>query len=187
MVLTNSFLESAINEPLCLQPYDPAWPRKYAKEKARLLAIFAGDILQLEHIGSTAVPGLAAKPIIDMLAGVQSMEDADALLAPLRDYGYVTPPDCNLGLVDRRWLLRHASARRTHHLHLVVLGGYGWRRTLRFRDLLCAHAEAAKQYEELKLRLVQVAGSDRTGYALAKTEFVQDLLDRYPESRDGRV
>lgn len=181
LVRNDPFLESAINEPLCLHPYDPSWPRKFLKEKTRLLKIFARDIVQIEHIGSTAVPGLSAKPIIDMMAGMRSMEDADYLLAPLRDYGYVTPPECNAGLVDRRWLMRHSSARRTHHLHLVVLGGLGWRRTLRFRDLLRAHPDAAAQYEELKMRLVRVAGSDRTGYALAKTEFIEDLLQKYPE------
>jgi len=174
-------LKSAINESICMRPYDPTWQQKFLKERSRL-SIFSCDLLQIEHIGSTAVPGLAAKPIIDMMAGVRTMEDADHVLAALCQYGYVMPPDRNKGLPDRRWLLRHAGGHRTHHLHLVILGGQGWRRTLRFRDLLRAHTDDAKEYEALKLRLAAMAGSNRTGYALAKTEFVERLLDKYAGS-----
>ena len=103
----SSLFQSAIDEPICISEYDLTWPHKFLTEKARLLKIFSGSFIDIEHIGSTAVPGLGAKPIIDMIAGLKSFNQADELLGPLREYGYATPPNCNEGLFDRRWLLRH--------------------------------------------------------------------------------
>jgi GrpB-like predicted nucleotidyltransferase (UPF0157 family) len=179
--LDDILLQSAIDESICLRPYDPLWPGRFLKESRRL-SIFACDLLEIEHIGSTAVPGLAAKPNIDMMAGVRTMADADHVLPALCQYGYVAPPGCNRGLGDRRWLIRHAGGRRTHHLHLVVLGEQGWRRTIRFRDLLRTHPEDAKEYEALKFGLALADSSNRAGYVSGKTEFVEKLLLKYPES-----
>lgn len=175
-------LQSAVNEVICIRAYDPLWPAQFEKEKARLLGIFSGDLLEIEHIGSTAVPGLAAKPVIDILAGLRAMDNVDSLLAPLRDYGYATPDNCNDGLTERRWLMRHCDGHRTHHLHLVRLDGHGWKRTIRFRDILRAEPKVAKEYEDLKYRLARVAGTDRDGYIISKTEFVEDTLRKFPET-----
>lgn len=179
-IARDPLLEAAINEDISIHPYDPDWPVKFLQEKARLLSIFSHDLLEIEHIGSTAVPGIAAKPIIDLMAAVRTMSAADCLLVPLRDFGYATPPECNAALVDRRWLMRHSWGHRTHHLHLVELSSEGWRRTIRFRDILRSHADIAKAYEELKFRLAASAGSNRAGYILGKSEFVEDALRKWP-------
>lgn len=176
--ISRNLMQSAIDEPLWISEYDPTWPEKFRKEKARLLQIFARSFVDIEHIGSTAVPGLGAKPIIDMMGGLKNMNNADSLLGPLREYGYVTPPHCNDGLTDRRWLLRHAGGHRTHHLHLVAHGGEAWRRTIQFRDALCRDPESLKRYEKLKRDLVTITDNNRSAYISAKSEFVEMILKR---------
>lgn len=169
-------LNRAIHEPVTLVPYDPGWPARFEAERRRLLALFPGRILDVAHFGSTAVPGMPAKPVIDMLAGVASMAAADALMAPLQDSGYVTSAAFNATLEGRRWLMRYADGRRTHHLHLVVLDGPEWRRRLRFRDALRADEALAGRYARLKRDLARRLGGDREAYTEAKGAFIRDAL-----------
>lgn len=143
-----------------------------------MLGIFSAALLEIQHIGSTAVPGLASKPIIDIMAAVQSMNVADRLLGPLREFGYVTPPECNANLHERRWLMRHAKGHRTHHLHLVRLSSEGWQRTIKFRDVLRSKPAAAQEYMLLKLELARTVGADRVKYIQGKTAFIEELLSR---------
>lgn len=166
----------AIDEPLTISDYDPEWPEKFRKEKARLLQIFSSSFIDIEHIGSTAIPGLGAKPVIDMMAGLKSISLADGLLGPLRGYGYATPANCNDGLTDRRWLLRHAGGHRTHHLHLLVHNSDAWKRQIQFRNALIADSKLAKRYEKLKRDLVTITDNNRTAYIEAKGEFVEMVL-----------
>lgn len=121
-------LNRAIHEEVALFPYDPNWPSMFEDERDRLLRLFPGEFLAIEHFGSTAVPGLSAKPIIDILAGVDSMSRADALMEPLCHSKYTTSMEFNASLVDRRWLMRWADGRRTHHLHIMVFGSPEWDR-----------------------------------------------------------
>ncbi len=171
-------LERAIHERVMLEPYDPAWPDRFATERRRLLDRFADALCGVEHIGSTAVPGLPAKPIIDVMAGVDSLADADALMAPLLAAGYVTSAEFNAALTDRRWLMRHAEGRRTHHLHLVVHDGRLWRERLAFRDALRSTPALAERYALLKAELAARHPDDREAYTRAKGEFVQAVLAR---------
>jgi GrpB-like predicted nucleotidyltransferase (UPF0157 family) len=174
----NFLLQTAVDEPLFISDYDPSWPEKFRKEKARLLQVFSSSFRGIEHIGSTAVPGLGAKPIIDILGGLKSIAFADSLLGPLREYGYNTPDNCNDGLTERRWLLRHSGGHRTHHLHLVLFEGDAWKRTIQFRDALCRDPKALKQYEKLKRDLVTITDNNRSAYISAKSEFVEMILKR---------
>lgn len=102
-------LNRAIHEEVALFPYDPTWPTLFEKERARLLDLFPDEFLAIEHIGSTAVPDLSAKPIIDILAGVDSISRADELLEPLCRAKYATSKEYNASLVGRRWLMRWAE------------------------------------------------------------------------------
>ncbi len=95
-----------MTDDIILEPAHPEWPELFEREKARLLAAFGPRFIALEHIGSTAVHGLDAKPVIDMLGGVASMAAADALLEPLCAVGWDTSPEFNVTLSDRRFLLR---------------------------------------------------------------------------------
>jgi GrpB-like predicted nucleotidyltransferase (UPF0157 family) len=169
-------LHAAIYEEVTLQKYDPRWPGLFAAERDRLHSLapqLPARLVDIQHIGSTAVPGLAAKPVIDMLAGVESMAAAEALVAPLCANGYTTSVEFNASLNDRKWLMRWAGGRRTHHLHLVVCGGVVWAERLRFRDALRADAALATRYAALKTALAAKHPNDREAYTEAKAAFVQ--------------
>lgn len=169
-------LERAIHERVMLVPYDPSWPIRFAAERERLLNLFPERLHDVEHIGSTAVPGLPAKPIIDIMAGVASLAIADELIAPLLESGYVTSAEFNAALTDRRWLMRHANGHRTHHLHLVVHGGRLWRERLAFRDALRGDPALAERYALLKAELAARHPDDREAYTGAKGDFIRRAL-----------
>lgn len=171
-------LARAINEPIALSPYDPAWSTGFDAERERLTAICPGQLIAIEHIGSTAVPGMAAKPVIDLMGGVESMAVADALLEPLCDAGYITSAGFNAAIGERRWLMRWEEGRRTHHLHLLVPDSAEWRDRVAFRDLLRASEDLASQYLQLKVKLAAQHPSDREAYTDAKSEFIREVLHR---------
>lgn len=173
---SNNSLVDAMNEEINLAPYDSNWPLRFSAEKKRLLLVFSDTLLEIEHIGSTSVPNLSAKPIIDIMASVASMKEAHNLLVPLCGYGYATSEKLNAGLNERLWLLRHSGGHRTHHLHLVVQHSYGWNRTIKFRDALRADAGLAKEYQRLKTFLVNCTGNDRDMYTKAKTQFIEEVV-----------
>ena len=166
-----------MSDNISLAPANPVWPRLFEEEKAGLSEAFPTRFKGLEHIGSTAVPGLDAKPIIDMLGGVTSLAEADALLEPLCALGWDTSPAFNATLSDRRFLLRWPEGVRTHHLHLVVYGSETWHERLKFRDCLRAHPGVAKRYLTLKLELEERYHNDREAYTDAKTAFVKEVLE----------
>lgn len=169
-------LTLAITEEVRLVAYDSSWMNLFATERTRLLELFPGRFTAIEHIGSTAVPGLAAKPIIDLLAGVNTFSEADSLLSTLCAHGFETSAEFNATLPDSRWLMRHESGRRTHHLHLAVFGSEFWGRRVRFRDLLRADAAMADRYEKLKHGLAEQHRHDRDAYTEAKAAFINEAL-----------
>jgi GrpB-like predicted nucleotidyltransferase (UPF0157 family) len=169
-------LNAAIHEPVELSRHDPAWSRMFLAEKQRLLSALPGMFLDLQHIGSTAVAGLVAKPVIDLLAGVASMEVARALGEPLGRLGYTTSLRFNASLPDRQWFMRWANGRRTHHLHVVVHADVAWRERIAFRDALRADPELARRYEALKRALANTHRDDREAYTSAKSTFISTTL-----------
>ncbi|MCE9665587.1 GrpB family protein [Halomonas sp. M5N1S17] len=170
-------LQQAIDEPVRLVGYDPAWPARFDAERERLLKRFPAELLDVQHIGSTAIPGMPAKPIIDVMAGVASMAMADDLFEPILDYGYVTSREFNASLTDRRWFMRHANGRRTHHLHVVVHDGDLWNQRLAFRDALRADSSLAARYAALKRELASCHREDREAYTRAKGDFVRSVVE----------
>ena len=167
--------EQAIREDVSLAPYDPRWPALFLQEAERLSALFP-QLLNVEHIGSTAVPGMSAKPIIDILAGVQSMAVADGLFERILARGYTTSREFNASLADRRWFMRSSGGRRTHHLHVVVHLGQVWQERLRFRDLLLQNPSVAESYSQLKAELAVRFQHDREAYTNAKAEFISAAI-----------
>jgi len=168
-------LVAAIYEQVQLQDYDPSWAARFAAERNSLLALLPGVFIDIQHIGSTAVPGLVAKPVIDILAGVESMAVAESLATPLCSSGYTTSAEFNDALPDRKWFMRWTNGRRTHHLHVVVYESQTWCERLRFRDALCASPELAGQYAALKRRLAEKHATDREAYTDAKAAFVHAI------------
>jgi GrpB-like predicted nucleotidyltransferase (UPF0157 family) len=169
-------LQAAIHEDVALHTCDARWPAMFSAERKRLLALLPGRFIDIQHIGSTAVPGLAAKPIVDLLAGVESMDVARALAEPLCRSGYTTSAEFNASLTNRQWFMRWANGHRTHHLHVVVHGGTAWRERLKFRDLLRADAALAQRYTNLKTDLAAAHTHDREAYTEAKAAFIQALV-----------
>ncbi|EGI75625.1 GrpB family protein [Hylemonella gracilis] len=175
-------LRAAIDEEVRLFPHDPSWPAAYAAERQRLLSALPGLFIDAQHVGSTAVPGLVAKPIIDILAGVTSMAAAESVIAPLCAAGYATSAEYNATLSDRKWLMRWADGRRTHHLHVVVHEGPVWREWLRFRDALRAQPALAARYAELKADCAREHPRDREAYTHAKAEFIRAVTKNHCRS-----
>jgi len=161
--------------PVIIVNYDPNWPTLYEKEKSNILEVIGHKVLAIEHIGSTAVPGLGAKPIIDIMAGVNQKGDADECLLPLQKIGYtdVTPEPDNS---EWSYCLGKGAHSVGYHLHLVKFPGDRWNRQLFFRDYLRSHPEVAKEYFILKKKLSKKYGIDRVGYTDAKTVFIEKVI-----------
>ncbi len=171
--------------------YDPAWPARFEQEKQHLLACFPeGSIIRIEHIGSTAVPRLAAKPIIDILAGVNDLALVREEIAPLLEaqgYDYFwRPTRGDAGPPFYPWFIKRDDAgERTHHIHVVEMGfAEHWDRVL-FRDYLIAHPETAAQYATLKRRLAAEFAGDRVRYTEEKTAFIVAVTERAKRACQG--
>jgi GrpB-like predicted nucleotidyltransferase (UPF0157 family) len=169
-------LHAAIHEDVALHEYSTTWPVVFSAECERLISLLPGRFIDIQHIGSTAVPGLAAKPIVDLLAGVESMDIARALAEPLCRSGYTTSAEFNAALTDRQWFMRWANGHRTHHLHVVVHGSAAWRQRLKFRDLLRGDATLAARYAGLKAELAATHIRDREAYTEAKAAFILERV-----------
>ncbi|MGH2854399.1 MAG: GrpB family protein [Solirubrobacteraceae bacterium] len=158
----------APNAPVEIVDYDSAWPAAFEAERERLAPLLEGS--EIHHFGSTAVPGLAAKPVIDMIVLVG---DLDAPIAALvSDAAYQFPEAFNATLPHRRFLCYPTAAHRTHHLHLVDEREELDRR-LRFRDRLRADRALAAEYATLKRALAERHQEDREAYTDAKATFVK--------------
>jgi GrpB-like predicted nucleotidyltransferase (UPF0157 family) len=160
--------------------YDPGWPGAYEAERIVVLSALVGiDIVTIAHIGSTAVPGLAAKPIIDIAATVRSVTVArDRAVSVLEGLGYLlwadNPDPEHLFFVKG---LPPRAPQRSHHLHLVEPGDW-FDDSIRFRDILRGDPTAARSYEALKRDLAERHGADREAYTEAKSTFVAVVLSR---------
>lgn len=166
-------------EKIVIVNYDPAWPAMFEQERARLLAALDGHVTAVEHIGSTSVPGLGAKPIIDILIGVQRLADADThCIQPIVGLGYEYVQAFERETPFRRYFRKNSpEGVRTHHIHLVETGSPWWLEHLAFRDYLRSHADVRQDYERLKRKLTKREWERGSDYAEAKTEFVRQVLD----------
>ncbi len=170
--------------PIELVAYTPAWTTAYEREAARIREAAGEHVVALEHVGSTAVPGLAAKPIVDLLGGVERLADADAAVDALEAIGYDYCPAFEESLPQRRYFRRTVNGHHTHHLHVVRRDSDFWDRHVRFRDCLREDPDLARAYEQLKRRLARDHTDDIDGYTEGKTEFIERVLDG---DRDGWV
>lgn len=170
-----SEVQRAIAQPVSLADHDPRWRTMFEDEKRRLMDALPGTFLAIEHIGSTAVDGMKAKPLIDLLAGVDSMETAIALNRLLVEHGYTTSASLNDTLPTRQWFMRQEQGVRTHHLHVVVHDSDEWRMRIGFRDALRADPELRRRYTALKEDLVARYAEDRDAYTEGKGAFIAQV------------
>lgn len=160
-------------EPIVLVPHDARWLSAAAAEGERIKRACAPAVTRVEHIGSTSVPGLAAKPILDMMPVLQRYDDGFACVAPMRALGYWYAGD--YGIAGRHLFVKGSP--RTHHAHFLVEGSREAIRHLAVRDMLRAHPAMAARYASLKQRLATEYGDNREGYAKAKSDFMRELFD----------
>jgi GrpB-like predicted nucleotidyltransferase (UPF0157 family) len=160
-------LRGADDGPIEIADYEPSWPDSFIAEARRLAPLLPG--VRIHHIGSTAVPGLAGKAVIDMIALV---DDLDAYVSRARQAGYNLPARFNASLEHRRFMCYPTTSYRTHHLHLVDVRE-DRDQCLRFRDALRSNPELAAEYVELKRVLAARFREDREGYTKAKSDFIK--------------
>lgn len=172
---------------IVIVPYDPAWAEQYAEEALKVREALRELVVRIDHVGSTSVPGLAAKPVIDIQLSVGSLQPLWPIKVLLGKVGYTHVPD-----PDEEFERVYPSFRKplnwpsTHHLHACTAGSEQERSHIAFRDYLRDHAETAAEYLDLKLRLATsyegTATESRERYARSKTSFVESVLKRAYES-----
>jgi GrpB-like predicted nucleotidyltransferase (UPF0157 family) len=162
-------------EPVIIVEYDPRWPGYFQELRAPVVAALGDLVVTVEHVGSTAVPGLAAKPIIDIDVVVRSVTDIPESIVRLAALGYIHRGD--LGISGREAFVSPAGKPR-HHLYLCALGCDELRRHRSFRDYLLSHPHDARSYEELKKAAAIRFANDRAAYNHAKSLFVETILQR---------
>lgn len=171
-------LESLPGYHIEISAYDPSWPERFRVERDRVIAALSDVPCAVEHSGSTAVPGMAAKPILDALVGVDDFDDAERAIAPIEKLGYTYYGELRPG-----WMFFRADDPHDRHLHVVERGGEDWRAQLDFRDALRADANLVADYERVKTDLAERFADDRARYTRGKTEFVTSVLER---TRSGK-
>ena len=171
-----------LKEEVDVVPYDPRWPELFETERRHLLSCLPPDLVKrIEHFGSTAVPGLPAKPILDILVEVTSFDETKLRIAPILEaqgydyfwrpsFGDDTPP-------FYAWFIkRDKNGKRTHHIHMVECHFEHWDRLL-FRDYLIDHPDVAQKYGDLKMKLSNAHHKDRVAYTQAKSDFIRRVTE----------
>jgi len=158
-----------------LSGYSPDWPSKFEAEKKFILEV-AGlyNHGSIEHVGSTAVPGLIAKPVIDIMFGVKSLEESKSAIEILANNGYCYFP--YKGDV-MHWFCKPSNEFRTHHLHLIPFQSPLWNERIKFRDILRNNRKVAEAYSALKIELAKRYKDDRELYTSEKWPFIKQVLE----------
>jgi len=170
------------NDPVFIQDYDPAWPQVFSELAGKITAALGSLIVTIEHIGSTGVPGLAAKPIIDLDVVLASPSDFTEAIRLLTGIGYAHEGD--LGITGRE-ALRSPPGEPRHHLYVLIEGAEELRRHLAFRDALRADNDLRDRYAALKRSLANRHKDDRSAYTQAKTAFITSIFNNQAQPTDA--
>jgi len=165
-------------DEICLLTAHEVWAEQYALEKARIIEAIGAYVLDIQHVGSTSISSVPAKPIIDILIGVEDFEGASVCIVPMEGIGYVYRGE--YGIPHRHYFVKGDP--RTHHVHMVEKDSENWRITVLFRDLLRSHPDVAREYAEAKVRLAEQYREDRASYQRAKDKVVEGILDKAPKN-----
>ena len=159
---------------VALEPWTPEWRAAYEREAARIRGLAAGRLLGVEHVGSTAVEGLVAKPVVDVLALAADENGVEGLATVLTEAGYERRPD---DVPDRAFLVRGPPDERTHYVSVTPAGSDTHREQVAFRDALRADPDLRAEYNGLKRELAAAHPDERAAYTAAKSSFVERVLD----------
>lgn len=154
-------------------PHNPAWIEQYKAEAAQLTAVFQPILIAMHHIGSTAVPGIKAKPIIDIMIVVTEITAVDALVQSMAVLGYISKGEN--GIPGRHYFRKGSDEHHTHHIHVYGENHPEIARHLDFRDYLRHHPDAAAAYSQLKETLAQQYVADVSQYTNSKTAFIREI------------
>ena len=157
-------------------PYDPSWPVLFQSEAGQLAAILGEEVAAIHHVGSTAIAGMSAKPIVDILVEVHHIAKIDGLSSEMRNLGY--KPKGEFGIPGRRFFFKDRDSVRTHHVHVFQIENPEIVRHLNFRDYMMAHPEEARSYSRLKEELAKKFSDDIEGYMDGKDKFIQEIDQR---------
>ncbi|HLI53898.1 MAG TPA: GNAT family N-acetyltransferase [Acidimicrobiales bacterium] len=175
----------AMSDPVEVVDHDPRCPAMFAAEAARFMGALAGEVMAVEHVGSTAAEGLAAKPVIDIQVGVRTLEATPQIVAALVGLGYEYVPEYEEVFPRRRYFRKTAAGRRTHQVHLVERADRAWwDRHVAFRGWLGGHPDDRDAYAALKLALAARYRDNREAYTEARGEFVARILARAAAGED---
>ena len=162
---------------IVVRPYDPTWPAAFDEERARLQDVLGSTAVAIEHVGSTAVPGLAAKPIIDAAVGVHSLAEARSRCSEaLRGLAYIYMARYESWLPGEMLFRKGSPGPWTHHVHVLERSSPRWDEYVLLRDYLRRHPEIARAYADLKQALALVFDEDIGGYRNAKRPFLQAVM-----------
>ena len=169
-------MNASVSEVIELSPYSPMWPVTFDIERGRLTEILGADAVIIEHVGSTAVPGLGGKPIIDILVGAPAVEVMDRHIPALVETGYRHVEEFMRAFPQRRFLVKTHGMPGHFNLNIAKYDTLFWKDLIAFRDILRADPGIAERYWRLKGLLATRFRTDRQAYADAKTEFIQNAL-----------
>lgn len=165
-------------------PYHANWPAMFASEKELLEQILSPWLAgEIEHVGSTAIPGMPAKPVIDIMAPVSSLDASRPAIEAVASAGYLY---ASYKTDVMHWFCKPSPQHRTHHLHLIPMASALWRERLTFRDALREDSALAQEYADLKLRLADRFRFDREAYTDAKGPFVAQVLAEKLDDKGAR-
>lgn len=164
-----------------LEDYNRAWKVSFEKEKELLSKVLKGKILSIEHVGSTSIPGLKAKPIIDICVVVQNLEEVPTFENILKPYGYHFRG--HQGVMDRYFFAKGPEESRTHYIHFETINSTSYQNHILFRDYLIKHPEYIEKYEKLKESLARKYSKERNKYTAGKADFIQSVISLAKEER----
>jgi GrpB-like predicted nucleotidyltransferase (UPF0157 family) len=167
-----------LNRPIHVVDYDPSWPSLYEAERAQIQAALGQGAFQIEHIGSTSVPGLPAKPVIDIAIGVENLKQGMVYRPALESLGYTYVPELDEEKAIRRFFWKGTPLLHTYHISMEEVTGTSWNEHLLFRDYLRAHPEAASRYQALKRELALRCVDNMEAYVGGKTDFIYSCLEK---------
>ena len=159
-----------------VSPYSSEWPNLFRILQEDLIRIFAPTSIRVEHIGSTSVPGLAAKPVIDVVLGAASLANIESKINLLAESGYEYVSKYEKEIPERRYFVKPSIHSLRAHIHAVELDSRIWREHLAFRDALRADSSLRSQYQALKLQLAEEFANDKSAYSTAKNPFIESVL-----------
>ncbi|OPH47266.1 hypothetical protein BC351_12260 [Paenibacillus ferrarius] len=164
-----------MDKSVVIEEYNKDWALEYEQEEGKIKELLGNKAIAIEHIGSTSVQGLGAKPIIDFMVGVNELNEVDEFIEPLVKIGYeyVFHKD----FPNRRFFRKGQWRAGTHHLHVYRCGSDEWNNNILFRDYLRTHPDVLRQYNQLKMDLAKKYRNDRTSYTNAKHPFITSVIE----------